>query len=114
MAKGFYGGGGNPNMQQLIRQAQKMQTDMARVQESLSEITVEAAAGGGVVKVLCTADKRLQSITIAPEAVDPDDVDMLQDLVLAAVNEGLRLAGERADQEIAKVTGRPGGLGGLL
>ena len=98
-------GGGMGNMQQMMRQAQKMQEDMARVQEELKVKMVEASAGGGAVTVVASGEKLIKSITINPEAVDPDDVEMLQDLVLVAVNEALRQAEELASREMEKVTG---------
>ena len=97
-------------MQQLLKQAQKMQQDMMQAQESLKDETVEASAGGGMVKVVGTGDQELKSITIDPEAVDPEDVELLQDMVLAAVNEGMRSAQELA---ASKMGGIAGGLGGL-
>jgi DNA-binding YbaB/EbfC family protein len=97
-------------MQQLLKQAQKMQQDMAAAQEALKDETVEASAGGGMVKVVVTGDLDIKSITIDPEAVDPEDVELLQDMVLAAVNEGLRSAQELA---ASKMGGIAGGLGGL-
>jgi DNA-binding YbaB/EbfC family protein len=99
-----------PNMQQLLKQAQKMQQDMLEAQEALKNEVVEASAGGGMVTVKVTGDLNVQSITIDADAVDPDDVEMLQDMVLAAVNEGLRSAQELAS---AKLGGIAGGLGGL-
>ena len=99
-----------PNMQQLLKQAQKMQEDMMAAQESLKDETVEASAGGGMVKVTVTGDLIIKSITVDPEAVDPEDVELLQDMVLAAVNEGLRSAQELA---ASKMGGIAGGLGGL-
>ena len=101
-------GGGGGNMQQLLRQAQKMQQDMARVQAELEEKEVTATAGGGAVTVVVNGKKLIKSITIKPEAVDPEDVEMLQDLVLAAVNEGLRQAGDMAEAEMGKITGGMG------
>jgi nucleoid-associated protein EbfC len=97
-------------MQQLLKQAQKMQQDMAAAQEALKGETVEASSGGGMVKVVVTGDLDIKSITIDPEAVDPEDVELLQDMVLAAVNEGLRSAQELA---ASKMGGIAGGLGGL-
>ena len=99
-----------PNMQQLLKQAQKMQEDMLAAQESLKDETVEASSGGGMVKVTVTGDLVVKSITVDPEAVDPEDVELLQDMVLAAVNEGLRSAQELA---ASKMGGIAGGLGGL-
>ena len=99
-----------PNMQQLLAQAQKMQQDMLEAQESLKDEMVEASAGGGMVTVKVTGDLVIKSIEIDKEAVDPEDVELLQDMVLAAVNEALRSA-ESLMQ--AKVGGMMGGLGGL-
>jgi DNA-binding YbaB/EbfC family protein len=99
-----------PNMQQLLKQAQKMQQDMLEAQESLKDEIVDASAGGGMVTVRVSGDLEVKSITISPEAVDPDDVELLQDMVLAAVNEALRSAQELAS---AKLGGIAGGLGGL-
>ena len=115
MAKrgGFPGMGGGMNMQNMMRQAQQMQQNIAKMQAELEEREVETSAGGGVVKVVVTGKKVLKSIEIAPEAVDPDDVDMLQDLVLAAVNEALEKAEEMVQTEMAKVTGGMN-LGGLF
>ena len=105
----YRGGGGGGNMQQMMRQAQKMQQkmqeDMARVQEQLKSMTVSASVGGGAVSVVATGERQIESITINPEAVDPEDVEMLQDLVIAAVNEALRQAEELATREMEKVTG---------
>ena len=101
---------GQPNMQQLLKQAQKMQQDMMEAQEALKDETVEASAGGGMVKVTVTGDLDIKSITIDPQAVDPEDVELLQDMVLAAVSEGLRSAQELA---ASKMGGIAGGLGGL-
>jgi len=102
-----------PNMQQLLKQAQKMQEDMLKAQESLKDEIVEASAGGGMVTVQATGDLAIKSITIDPEAVDPEDVEMLQDTVLAAVNEALRAAQELAASKMGGIAGGLGGLGGL-
>ncbi len=113
MAK-FKGGMGNMgNMQQMMKQAQKMQADMKKMQEGLELREVEATAGGGVVKVIATGAKKIKSIEISKEAVDPDDVEMLQDLVLAAVNEAIRLAEEMVSGEMNKITGGLD-LGGII
>ncbi|MFS8543671.1 MAG: YbaB/EbfC family nucleoid-associated protein [Limnochordales bacterium] len=93
------------NMAKMMRQVQKMQQEMARVQEELGSKTVEASAGGGMVSVVANGHQEIVSLRIEPEAVDPEDVEMLQDMVLAAVNEALRQARELAAQEMAKVTG---------
>ena len=107
MAKGGFPGGmgGMGNMQQLMRQAQKMQQDVAKKQEELNEREFEATAGGGVVHVVVYGRKELKSITIAPEVIDPDDAEMLQDLVVAAVNEALRKADEAISAEMGRLTG---------
>jgi DNA-binding YbaB/EbfC family protein len=103
-----------PNMQALLQQAQKMQQDMLAAQEQLKNETVEASAGGGMVSVVVTGDMTVKSITIDPDAVDPEDVEMLSDLVLAAVNEGLRAAQEMASAKLGGITGGLGGPGGGL
>ncbi len=100
-----------PNMQQLLKQAQKMQQEMMAAQESLKDEVVEASAGGGMVTVNVTGDLEIRAITIDPQAVDPDDVELLQDMVLAAVNEALRSAQELASSKLGGIAG--GGLGGL-
>lgn len=93
------------NMNKLMKQVQKMQQDMMKLQEELKEKTVEATAGGGVVKVTASGKKQLVSIEIKPEAVDPDDMEMLQDLILAAANEALQKAEDMVSQEMGKLTG---------
>ena len=103
-----------PNMQQMLKQVQKMQQDMMAAQESLKDERVEASAGGGMVKVVATGELAIESITIDPAAVDPEDVEMLQDTVLAAVNEALRSAQELAAENMGGVTGGLGGPGGGL
>ena len=99
---------GGGNMQQLARQAQKLQQQMAKMQEEIEAREFEATAGGGMATAVVNGKKEILSLTIKPEAVDPDDVEMLQDLVMAAVNEALRMAGETMDREMGKMTG---GLG---
>lgn len=94
-----------PNMNNMLKQAQRMQAEMAKVQEELKSETVEASVGGGMVKAVMTGDLQLQSITIDPGAVDPEDVGMLEDMVAAAVNEGLRQAQELAGNKMSAVTG---------
>jgi DNA-binding YbaB/EbfC family protein len=88
-----------------MKQAKKMQEQMAKLQEELEQKTVEASAGGGVVTVVANGKKEVTEIRIAPEAVDPDDVEMLQDLIMAAVNEALRQAEEMVQSEMNKITG---------
>ena len=102
-----------PNMQQLLKQAQKLQQDMMAAQDSLKDEVVSASAGGGMVTVEVTGDLHVKSIKIDPQAVDPDDVELLQDMVLAAVNEGLRAAQELAASKLGGLAGGLGGLGGL-
>jgi hypothetical protein len=94
-------------MQKLMREAQKLQTEMQRVEEELAEKTVEGTAGGGMVKAVITCGMQLKSIEIQKEVVDPEDVEMLQDLVVAAVNAAITKAQEAAKEEMGKVTGAP-------
>ena len=111
MAKGGYRGGmpmGGMNQMQMMKQAQKMQENLMKMQEELQAKEYEATAGGGVITAVCGGNRELKSITIDPEAVDPDDVEMLQDLILVAVNEGLRQIDEISNSEMSKLTG---GLG---
>lgn len=110
---GGMGGMGGANMQQLMRQAQKMQEQMQQLQEDLDARTYEAAAGGGMVKVSVSGKRELLSLEIDPQAVDPEDVEMLQDMVMAAVNEALRTGEETREQEMAQVSGGAG-MGGLF
>ena len=100
-----------PNLQKMLAEAQAMLAQQQEAQEKLKEQTVDASAGGGMVKVVFSGDMRLQELTIDPDAVDPEDVEMLQDMVLAAVNEGIRAAQERAEAKMGGIAG--GGLGGL-
>jgi DNA-binding YbaB/EbfC family protein len=100
-----------PNMNQMLKQVQKMQQEMAAAQESLKDEVVEASAGGGIVKVQVTGELELRAVEIDPAAVDPDDVELLQDTVLAAVNEGLRKAQELAASRLGGIAGGLGGLG---
>ena len=96
---------GGGNMQQLARQAKKLEQQMAKMQEELESREYEASAGGGMVTVKVSGKKELISLEIKPEAVDPDDVEMLQDMVLAAVNEALRTASDATEREMGKLTG---------
>jgi DNA-binding YbaB/EbfC family protein len=100
-----------PNMNQMMKQVQQMQAEMLKAQEELKNEVVEASAGGGMVTVKVTGDLEVREVTIDPEAVDPEDVEMLQDLVLAATNEALRSAQELAANRMNSVAGL-GGLGG--
>jgi len=114
MAKGGYPGGmGGMNVQNMMRQAQQMQQKVQQMQEEVEQREVEASAGGGVVRVVATGKKTIKSIEIKPEAVDPDDVEMLEDLVMAAVNEALLKADAMMQEEMGKITGGLN-LGGLL
>jgi nucleoid-associated protein EbfC len=94
-----------PNLQAMLRQAQEMMAAQQQAQEALKSERVEASAGGGMVKVVMSGDLRLESIAIEPDAVDPEDVEMLQDMVAAAINEALRSAQELQESKL-------GGLGG--
>ena len=91
-------GGGGPGLDKMMKQMQQMQADMAAAQDALADTTVEGSAGGGMVKVTVSGTGDVQSVRIDPEVVDPEDVEMLEDLVLAAVNEGLRQANELANR----------------
>ena len=103
-------------MKQMMKQVQQMQADMAAAQDALNQQTVEGSAGGGMVKVVVTGAGEVQSVSINKDVVDPDDVEMLEDLVLAAVGDGLRRAQELQAESLGGVTGGLdlGGLGGLL
>ena len=100
------GGMGGMNLQQMMKQAQKMQEQMAEAQEELEDAEIEATSGGGMVKVVVNGKKELQSIKIKPEAVDPSDVEMLEDLIMAAVNE----ANEKAQEMYDRLMGPFGNL----
>lgn len=98
-------GMGGGNMNNMMKQVQKMQQDMANLQAELEEKEVEATAGGGAVKVIATGKKTILSIKIDPEVIDEDDIEMLEDLVLAAVNEAIAKAEEMVNSEMGKITG---------
>jgi nucleoid-associated protein EbfC len=102
-----------PDMGQLMKQVQQMQADMAKAQEELKNETVEASAGGGMVKVTFTGDMQLRELTISPDAIDPEDAELLQDMVTAAINEGIRAAQELAQNKLGGITGGMGGPGGM-
>lgn len=102
--------GGMGNMNNLIKQAQKMQAEAMRVQKEIAEKEFETAAGGGAVTVKLTGEKILTSLKINPDVVDPDDVEMLEDLVMAAVNEGLRTVEEYTSSKMKAVTGGMPGM----
>ena len=107
MAKGFPRGMGGEmgNMNQMIKQAQKMQEQMAKMQEELENKNFEAVVGGGAVKAVVSGKKELVSIDIDEAAVDPDDVEMLEDLIVAAVNEAMRKAGQESENQLGALTG---------
>ena len=96
---------GRPNMGNLLKQAQQLQTKMARLQEELEEKTVEASSGGGMVTVVVNGRQEILSINIEPEVIDPDDQEMLQDLIMAAINDGLAKARNMVNEEMGKLTG---------
>jgi DNA-binding YbaB/EbfC family protein len=100
-----------PNMNQMMRQVQQMQEEMAKAQESLKHESVEASAGGGMVTVKVSGELEILDLRIDPGAVDPEDVELLQDMVQAALNEALRSAQELAASKMGAVTGGLGGLG---
>ncbi len=102
-------------MANLQRMAMQMQQDMARIQDELGVMEIDGSAGGGAVRAVVTGKQELRSVTIDPGAIDPDDVEMLQDLVVAAVNDALESSRKLAEQKMGAVTGGLGaGLGGLL
>ena len=100
-----------PNINKMLQQAQEMMAQQQQAQEALKSEKVEASAGGGMVKVTMTGDLHLQSIVIDPDAVDPEDVEMLQDMVLAAVNEAMTSSQELANRKLGGITGGLGDLG---
>ncbi|MDH7478388.1 MAG: YbaB/EbfC family nucleoid-associated protein [Syntrophomonadaceae bacterium] len=93
------------DMSKVMKQVQKMQQDLAKLQDSLKEMTVEASSGGGVVKVVCSGKQEVKSIKINPEAIDLEDLEMLEDLVLTAVNEALRKSQELQAEQMSQITG---------
>lgn len=116
MAKrgGFPGGMMPGNMNNLMKQAQKMQKQMEENQKALEEKEFTATAGGGAIEVTMTGKKVITKVKIAEEAVDPDDVEMLEDMVMAAVNEVIRKVEDETAQVMSKLAGGMGGLGGLF
>ena len=111
MARGGAPGGFDVNA--LMKQAQKMQDEMLQAQESLKDEVVEASAGGGMVKVKMGGELTLREIVFEPEAIDPEDAEMLDEMVQAAVNEGLRAAQQLAESKMGGITGGLGGLPGM-
>ncbi|MEG1774748.1 MAG: YbaB/EbfC family nucleoid-associated protein [Oscillospiraceae bacterium] len=109
-------GGGPQNQKDIMRQAQKMQEQFAAKQAELDEQVYTATAGGGMVEVVMNGKKELKSLTIKPEIVDPEDIEMMSDIIMAAVNEVIRTAEETSSQELGKITGNINlpGMPGLL
>ncbi|PAB57017.1 YbaB/EbfC family nucleoid-associated protein [Anaeromicrobium sediminis] len=103
--RGKFSGGMPGNMNNMMKQVQKMQKEMEKMQSELEEKEVEASAGGSAVTVKVNGKKEILDVVIKPEVVDPDDIEMLQDLILAATNEALRKADEMMNSEMGKVTG---------
>ena len=115
MAKrgGFPGGGMPGHMNNLMKQAQRMQRQMEEAQKELEEKEVTATAGGGAVEVTVSGKHEVTKIKLSEEVVDPDDIEMLEDLIMAATNEAFRKLDEESQSSMAKITGGIGGLGGL-
>lgn len=113
MAKrGGYPGGGMPgNMNNLMKQAQRMQRQMEESQKALEEKEITAAAGGGAVEVTMNGKKEVLKVKLSPEVVDPDDIEMLEDLIMAATNEAIRQIEEISQESMSKITGGLGGFG---
>ena len=98
-------GGGAQNMNQMMKQAQKMQDQIIELQEDIEEREFSATSGGGAVEVTVTGKKTIKALTIKPEVVDPDDIDMLQDLIISAVNEAINNVETTTESEMSKITG---------
>ena len=107
---GFGGGGGMPNMQNLMKQAQAMQEKVNQAQAELDEMELTASAGGGAVEIVITGKKVIKSIKIDPKVVDPEDVEMLEDLIIAACNEAFEMAENAHDEIMGPITGGMGGM----
>ena len=114
MAKGGFRGGYGGSQANMMKQAQKMQQDFLKMQQELESSRFEFTAGGGAVKAVVSGTREFESITIDPEVVDPDDVEMLQDLILAAVNGALKASEDATNQSMAKLQGGLGGFPGLF
>ena len=114
MAKGGFRGGMPGSQMNMMKQAQKMQQDFMKLQQEIETSKFEFSAGGGAVKAVVSGTRSFESITIDPEAVDPEDVEMLQDLILAAVNGALKAADDATSQSMAKLQGGLGGFPGLF
>lgn len=114
MPRGGFGGGfGGANMSQLMKQAQQMQKDMAKAQEEVAALEIEHTAGGGMITVKVNGKNQLVDLKIEPDAVDPEDVEMLQDMIIAAVNGALEKVAEASEARMAQASGGLGGLGNL-
>lgn len=100
-----YGGGAPGNMQGMLKQAQKMQEDMAKIQAELEEQEYTVSVGGGAVTAVISGKKELKTLQIQPDVIDPEDAEMLQDLIISAVNEAIRTVEETANREMEKITG---------
>ena len=98
-------GGNQGNMAGMMKKVQKLQADMAKLQEELKKRTLEVTAGGGAVKIVISGEKEIQSLKISPEAVDPEDTEMLEDLLIAAFNEAVKSVDEMTSSEMSKLTG---------
>lgn len=98
-------GGGSQNMSAMIKQAQKMQEEMTTLQDDLEQRTYETTVGGGAIKAVVNGKKEVVSLEIKPEVVDPEDIEMLQDLVISAINEAIRTAEKESEEEMNKITG---------
>ena len=114
MAKGGFRGGLPGNQANMMRQAQKMQQEFMKMQQELESTDFEFTAGGGAVKAVITGTREFKEITIDPEVVDPEDVEMLQDLVLTAVNGALKAADDKTSESMAKLQGGLGGFPGMF
>ena len=114
MAKGGFRGGYGGSQANMMKQAQKMQQDFLKMQQELESSKFEFSAGGGAVKAVVSGTREFESIAINPEVVDPDDVEMLQDLILAAVNGALKASEDATNQSMAKLQGGLGGFPGLF
>ena len=114
MAKGGFRGGYGGNQMNMMRQAQKMQQDFLKMQEELESSSFEFTAGGGAVKATVSGTRQFSSIEIDPEVVDPEDVEMLQDLILAAVNGALKMADDKTSEAMSKLQGGMGGFPGMF
>ena len=113
MAKGGFRGGMPGNQMNMMKQAQKMQQEFLKMQQELESTNFEFSSGGGAVKAVVSGTREFSSLEIDPEVVDPEDVEMLQDLILAAVNGALKLADEKTSQAMNKLQGGMGGFPGL-